>query len=403
MTQDISSLWLKRGEDRRIKAGHLWVFSNEIDTQRSHLRDYAPGQSVVLRSHSGKALAAAYINPHSLICARVVSRDPERTLGEALLTHRLNVALSLRQRFYDTPHYRLVHGDADGLSGLVIDRYGDTCVVQPNTAGMENVLEHIVTALQRVIAPRHILIRADSSLRELEGLENYVRWVDGDGPEHLEIEENGCHFRASASEGQKTGWYYDHRANRARLAPYVKGARVLDVFSYVGAWGVQALAAGASQATCVDSSTAALDRAQENAVLNGKGDALTTIEGDAFTVLKALREERERYDVVIIDPPAFVKRRKDLKNGLAGYRRINQLAMQVMEKDGVLISASCSSHVSADGLLKEVLGGARHLDRSLQVVEFGQQAPDHPEHAAIVESRYLKAWFTRVLPAWSLP
>lgn len=403
MTENTPSLWLKRGEERRLRAGHLWVFSNEIDTERSPVRDLEPGTPVIVRAQSGKALGSGYVNPHSLICARLVSRDAERSLDESLLTHRLNVALASRERHFPTPHYRLVHGDADGLSGLVIDRYGDTCVIQPNTAGMDRALDAIVAALQRVIAPARILVRADSALRQLEGLDNHVTWVAGDPIDLLDVEENGLRFRVAAGDGQKTGWYYDHRGNRARLAPYVRGRRVLDVFSYVGAWGVQALAAGAGAVTCVDSSAAALDRAQENAALNGVDAGLTTIEGDAFEVLQALREERERYDVVILDPPAFVKRRKDLRNGLAGYRRLNQLAMQVLEKDGTLISASCSSHVSADALLQEVLGGARHLDRSLQALECGGHAPDHPEHPAIPETRYLKAWFCRVLPAWSTP
>ena len=401
MTQDTPSLWLKRGEERRLRAGHLWVFSNEVDTERSALRDFEPGMPVVIRSHAGKALGAGYANPHSLICARLVSRDATRSLDESLLTHRLNLALALRQRHFPGEHYRLVHGDGDGLSGLVIDRYGDTCVVQPNTAGMERALEAVLGALQRVVAPRRVLLRADGPLRELEGLDRYVRWAVGTETDSLEVEENGCRFRVSASDGQKTGWYYDHRSNRARLAPHVSGRRVLDVFSYAGGWGIQALSQGASAVTCVDSSSPALDRAQENARRNGVEQGLTTVEGDAFQVLQALREERERFDVVIVDPPAFVKRRKDLRNGLAGYRRLNQLAMQVLEKDGTLISASCSSHVSTDELLREMLGAARHLDRSLQVLESGSQSPDHPEHAAIPETRYLKAWFCRVLPAWS--
>ena len=403
MTENTPSLWLKRGEERRLRAGHLWIFGNEVDTARSALNELPPGTPVVIRTNAGKALGTGYANPHSLIAGRLISRDPERLLDESLLVHRLNLALAARRRHFASDHYRLIHGDADGLSGLVIDRYGDVCVVQPNTAGMELALDAIIRALQRAVAPSAILIRADSGLRVLEGLESYVRWAEGEPREFLELEENGCRFRVSATEGQKTGWYYDHRANRARLAPYVRGLRVLDVFSYVGGWGVQALAAGASAVTCIDSSAAALDRAQENAALNGVGEGLTAVEGDAFEALQALREERERYDVVILDPPAFVKRRKDLRNGLAGYRRLNQLAMQVLDKDGILVSASCSSHVSADELLKEVLGGARHLDRSLQIQEYGGHAPDHPEHPAIPETRYLKAWYCRVLPAWSTP
>ncbi len=403
MSEQLPSLWLKKGEDRRLRSGHLWVFSNEVDNERSALKAFTPGQVALLRDHADRALGTVYVNPHSLICARLMSRDPRRVLGQSLLEDRLRQALALRERLCETPCYRLVHGDGDGLSGLIIDRYGDTCVIQPNTAGMEQALEALIAALRATVRPSHILIRADSPMRELEGLDHYQRWVDGTGPELLELTENGVRFQVGSQDAQKTGWYYDHRASRARLADHVRGRRVLDVFSYVGAWGVQALAAGASSATCVDSSAAALDRASGNAALNGLDAALTTIEGDAFTVLQALREERQHYDVVIVDPPAFVKRKKDLKKGLGGYRRLNQLAMQVLAKGGTLISASCSSHVTADALLQEILAAARHLDRSLQVIETGQQAPDHPVHPAIPESRYLKTWFCRVLPAWEMP
>jgi len=403
MQDNTTELWLRRGEERRLKAGHLWVFSNEVDTEKSPMKAFTPGQTTIIREHTGRPMGLAYVNPHSLLCARLISRDPERQLDESLLVHRLNIALDLRERLFGQDCYRLVHGDADGLSGLVVDRFKDTCVVQINTAGMERVKDAIIAALRRVIKPRHILIRADTSIREMEGLENYIEWVDGNAPDKLEIEENGCRFEASADAGQKTGWYYDHRANRARLAGYVKGRSVLDVFSYVGAWGVQALAAGASSATCVDSSSDALDLAARNADLNNVGDKLTCIEGDAFNVLQALRDDKQKFDVVIVDPPAFVKRKKDHKAGLAGYRRLNQLAMQMMEKDGILISASCSQQVSGDELLREILGAARHLDRSLQVIETGHQAGDHPVHPAIPETRYLKAFFCRVMPAWSMP
>ncbi len=403
MGERIPELRLRKGEERRLRGGHLWVFSNEVDTERTPLRDFEPGATAIIHDHGGRPLGSAYVNPHSLICARLVSRDPARLLDESLLVHRLNVALNLRERLLGGPCYRLVHGDADGLSGLVIDRFRNACVVQLNTAGMERVREQLIAALRRVLNPGHILIRADSSLRELEGLDSYVAWADGKGPEMLELEENGCNFCVPATTGQKTGWYYDHRANRSRLPAYVRGRRVLDVFSYMGAWAVQALAAGASEAVCVDSSSQALDHAASNAERNFVGERLTTIEGDAFAALHALRDEKQHFDVVIVDPPAFVKRRKDLKKGLAGYRRLNQMAMQVLEKDGILISASCSSHVSGDELLRETLGAARHLDRSLQLIESGHQAPDHPIHPAIPETRYLKAHFCRVLPAWSTP
>ena len=396
-------IWLKKGEERRLRGGHLWIFSNEVDTNRSPIRDLPPGAPAVFREHAGRAIGSGYVNPHSLICGRLMSRDSKRLPDQAMLEERLRLALDLRERLFPGPFYRLVHGEGDGLPGLVVDRYGDVCVMQINTAGMEQLREPLVDALQAVVAPKQILLRADSGLRELEGLDSYTAWVAGDDPGQLEVEENGCHFRVPTLGGQKTGWFYDHRANRARLPDYVAGARVLDVCSYAGGWGVQALAAGAASVSCVDSSSEALDQTTLNAELNRVEERLTTIEGDAFEVLQALRTDRQKFDVVILDPPAFVKRRKDLRNGLAGYRRLNGLAMQVLEKQGILFSASCSSHVSEDALLQEALGAARHLDRSLQLVERGHQAADHPMHAAMPETRYLKCMTCRLLPAWTSP
>lgn len=403
MTDTLPPLWLKPGEDRRLRAGHLWVFSNEVDTDRSPLKNFTAGQNVEIRDSGGRAIGCGYVNPHSLICARLVSRDLEHPLSESLLVHRLNVALALRERLYPEPYYRLAFGESDGLPGLVVDRYGDTCIAQINTAGMEQVKPSIGAALRRVVKARHVLIRADSSMRELEGLERYVAWDGEPGPDTLELRENGARFLAPALSGQKTGWFYDHRANRARLQPLVKGLRVLDVFSYVGAWAMQAALAGAREVHAVDSSATALDFARRNAELNGVADRLTFHEGDAFEVLRKLREARERFDVVILDPPAFIKRRKDYRQGLKGYQQINQLAMQLLARDGLLVSASCSSHLSEEDFIRTLLASARHLDRSAQIIEFGQQAPDHPVHPAIPETRYLKCAFVRVLPASSNP
>lgn len=397
------ALWLKSGEERRLRAGHLWVFSNEVDIARSPLKDFEPGDTVEIRDSTDRPIGSGYVNPHSLICARLVSRDRSHTLNESLLIHRLNVALSLRERFFPTAHYRLVYGESDGLPGLVVDRFGDVCVAQINTAGMERMRDAVVDALRRVIKTRHILLRADSSMRELEGLPRYVEWAGEPGPELLEVEENGARFQVPAVGGQKTGWFYDHRSNRARLAPYVRGRRVLDVFSYAGAWAVQAALAGASEVHLVDSSAQAVEQAVRNATLNGVDAGFHTHEGDAFKLLKELRESGERFDTVILDPPAFIKRRKDYKQGLQGYLQINQAAMQLLSKDGFLISASCSSHLTDEDFQRTLLRGARHLDRTAQLIELGQQGPDHPVHPAIPETRYLKCAFLRVLPATSNP
>lgn len=202
------------------------------------------------------------------------------------------------------------------------------------------------------------------------------------------------------TEGQKTGWFFDQASNRSRMIPYVRNRRVLDVCSYVGAWGIRALSAGAAEAFCVDSSGMALEQAQNNAAINGVQERLATLEGDAFVALRELRNESQRFEVVIVDPPAFIKRRKDVKAGMLAYRRLNQAAMQLLAKDGILITSSCSYHMSGEHLVQTLQKAARHLDRSLQLLEQGAQSPDHPIHTAIPETAYLKTYMLRVLPSF---
>lgn len=399
MDSTTAPLRLKKKEERRLRGGHLWVFSNQVDTAATPLQGFTPGQPVIVEAHNGKPLGSGYVNPHSLICARLVSRDPKHALDRSLLIHRLKVALSLRERLYDRPFYRLVHGEGDFLPGLVVDRYGDGVVVQIGTAGMEAAREALVEALDKELRPAWIVFRNESEVREQEGLTRYTEQVGGgDAPETVAVEENGLSFRAPLLEGQKTGWFYDHRDNRARLAERVAGLRVLDVYSYVGGFAVAAAAGGAREVFAVDRSAAALDHLHANAEAAGVGERVTALEGDAVDAMKALREERERFDVVVLDPPAFIKRRKDMESGLNGYRRVNQLAMQLLNRDGLLLSASCSHHLETARLQELILGRARHLDRELAIVGQGHQGADHPVHPAIPETAYLKALFARVLP-----
>ncbi len=391
-------LRLKPHQDRRLRAGHLWVYSNEIDTAATPLKGLEPGQPVVIENARGRFIGHAYANPHSLICARITSRDREHVLDRSLLVHRLKIALALRERRYAAPCYRLVFGESDALPGLVVDRYGDHLVAQIGTAGMERLREDIVAALDKVLSPASILWRNDSAVRELEGLERYVEVAHGRVPDRVVVEEGGCRFEVSPSEGQKTGWFFDQAANRDRLMPQVEGARVLDVCSYVGAWGVRAAHAGAREVVCVDASARALDGVRENALANGVADRVEGVKADAFDALRALKAEGERFDVVVLDPPAFIKRRKDMKEGILAYRRLNEAAISLVSRDGLLVTASCSSHMPRDELLRVVQQAARHGDRYLQLLESGQQGPDHPVHPAIPETAYLKAFYLRVLP-----
>ncbi len=398
-----SVLRLKRGEERRLRGGHLWIFSNEVDTDRTPLRGFAPGEQAVVEDARGKPLGCAYVNPRSLICARLVSRDAKVGLDRSTLIHRLQVALAMRQRLFAEPWYRLVHGEADGLPGLVIDRFGGICVVQPNTAGMEQVVEAIAEALERVLQPEAILLRGDSAMREREGLPERVEWLGSPGPETVEVREGGLIFEEPLETGQKTGWYYDQRANRQRLAPYVQDARVLDVFAYSGAFSVAAAAAGAREVVAVERASAACDRIFANAERNGVADRITVIEGEANSYLAAAREEGERYDVAVLDPPAFIKRRRERRAGERGYRNLNEAALRLLGRDGVLLSCSCSAHLPEERLGGIILAAGRHLDRSVRILERGGLPPDHPTHPAIPETEYLKALLVRSVLASSLP
>lgn len=398
-TTPLAPLRLKKNEDRRLRAGHTWVFSNEVDTRTTPLNAFESGQAVVIEDAGGRVLGTGYVNPHALICARLVSRDPAHVLSQSLITHRLNVALSLRQRLFEQPYYRAAFGDSDGLPGLVVDRYADVVVAQITTAGMERVKTEVVRALEKVLAPRAIWLRNDSSVRALEGLANYSEAALGQVPETVRVPEHGVDFEVPLLTGQKTGWFYDQRRNRARLRRYCAGARVLDVFSYLGGFGLQAAAAGAAHVVCADSSATAIAGVRRNAELNGFGARVQVEHEDAFELLRRLRAARERFDVVVLDPPALIKRKKDAKQGEQAYHRLNQMAMQVLDRDGMLLSCSCSYHLAAETLRAILLQTSRHLDRFLELVEQGHQAPDHPVHPAIPETAYLKAFFARVLPS----
>jgi 23S rRNA (cytosine1962-C5)-methyltransferase len=391
----VRTLRLKRNEEKRIVAGHLWVFSNEIDTQATPLTALSPGERVEVRSHRGTFLGHAYVNPHALICARIVSRDPAELLGHELLVARLRSALALRERLYPTPYYRLVFGESDRLPGLVLDRYGDLLVGQIATAGMQALAGEVEAAVREVVGPATLFWKNDSGARDLEHLAPETTLAFGELPERVKVLESGLAFQAPLAAGQKTGWFYDQTANRARLLRYLgRDAAVLDVCSYVGAWAVTALRHGAASATCIDSSAPALALAQDNARSNGV--ALQTLRGDAFEILAALRGEGRRFDVVILDPPAFIKRKKDVPQGQAAYRKLNQLALELLLPDGLLVSCSCSYHLAADELAAAIQQAARHAGCFVQVLESGGQSPDHPLHPAIPETRYLKAFFCRV-------
>src|SRR6202030_644778 len=297
-------LRLKRNEDRRLHAGHLWIFSNEVDTQQAPLTKFKAGELVRVLAHNDRALGLGYVNPQSLISARML--ETWQLPDVAWLVRRIRRALALRERLYPQPYYRLVYGESDGLPGLVVDRYGSSCVVQIGTAGMEQLKAPIQEALLQVLKCDAVLFKNDSSAREMEGLPSYVETAAGNFDQPATVIEDGLEFHAPLAEGQKTGWFFDQAANRRALSKYVrKGARVLDVFSYVGAWGVRAAHDGAREVICVDSSAAALELAAANAERNGL--KIAARKGDAFEVLEDLVKQGARFDIVVIDPPALAK------------------------------------------------------------------------------------------------
>ena len=392
-------LRLNANSERRLKGGHLWVYSNEVDTNASPLKNYEPGMQVVVEAANGKALGTAVMSPEQLICARLISRNPKQFLDASLMVHRLKVALSTRDLWYPHQCYRWVYGDSDGLPGVVIDRFGDVVVVQISSVAMEQRIDDLLDAINKVAKPRVIVLKNDGKLRETEGLEEYIRVVQGELEDDCApLIENDTRFMAPVIHGQKTGWFYDHRDNRARLNTLVKDKRVLDVFSYVGGWGVQAANHGASEVHCVDASAQALDWVEQNAALNGVAEKMVCWEGDAFAALKQLRDNGEKFDVVVVDPPAFIPRRKDIKAGELAYKRINQLAMRLLNRDGIIMSASCSMHLGETRLPDMLRELGRELDRDVLIQYTGSQGADHPVVPAIPETRYLKAVSARVLP-----
>ena len=392
----MQKLILRKGEERRLHAGHLWVFSNEVDTRESPLSDFTPGEDVQILSHRGEFLGKAYLNPHSLIAARVYSREKGIVLDESLILQKLQDALQLRENFYSEPFYRLVHGEGDFLPGLIIDRYDDIAVLQLNTAGMDSRREAIVNALQELISPSVIHLRNDSSARRLENLPTESVTVSGVLPEKIQLSENDLLYRISVGEGQKTGWFYDHRENRRWLQRLSKDKSVLDVFSYLGGWAMNAAAGGAKDVTLIDVSQQALALAQENAALNNFEGRFSTRVGDAVESLRALQSDGRRFDIVVLDPPAFIKRKKDHRAGFRQYELINRLAAGLLAPGGLLVSASCSQHLKPEELKSAILRGARKNRRELQLLIQGGQGPDHPVNAAMPETNYLKAFCGRI-------
>ncbi len=378
------------GRDKRARHGHPWIYSNEINMDAA-AKALPPGTLVTVVTAEGTQIAAATFNPHTLIAARVLTREAGSHIHDEFIRRRLRRALEIRERLYPRPFYRLVHAEADGLPGLVIDRYGDVLAVQVNTAGMALLWPSISEALQAILSPSAIVLRNDSSARTQEGLEQAVEIAFGslDGP--VEIEENGGRFPIDVMGGQKTGWFFDQRDNRAWMARLAQGARVLDLYTYGGGFAVAAALGGAAEVLAIDRSEPALAIAAAAADLSGVAGRCTFKRAEVFAELEGRAKGEERWDVVIADPPAFVKSRKDLASGTRGYRKLARLAAQVTAPGGYLFIASCSHNVELTVFADQVARGVTDANRSGRILHTGGAAADHPVHPMLPESAYLKA------------
>lgn len=385
----LPTITVQKGRTTRVRRGHPWLFSNEVE-MTAEAKALPPGGLVTVRDAGGEALGIASFNPHSLIAARLLSRDVGVPVDAAFLAARLEAARRLRDSLFDRPFYRLVHSEADGLPGLVCDRYGDVLAVQCNTAGMEALLPELLAALTDTLAPRAIVLRNDSPVRTLEGLDLYHRVAAGtlDGP--VEVEENGVRFLADLTTGQKTGWFFDQRPNRAMAASLARGRDVLDVFCYGGGFGLTAAAKGAARVLLVDRSADALEMAARAAALNGVEDRVSARAGDGFKTMEALAHEDRRFGVVVADPPAFAKSKKDVARAAKGYRKMARLAAGLTAPGGFMVCGSCSHHMAVDRFFEEITRGVAQAGRQGRVIWQHGAGPDHPVHPHLPESAYLK-------------
>lgn len=377
------------GRDRRVRAGAPWIYSNEIAIDAA-AKALAPGALVRVETAEGKPLGTAAFNVHALIAARLYDRDPAAALDAEWFAARLRRALKLRETFFAKPLYRLVHAEGDGLPGFIADRFGDVCVVQTNTAGAERLLPAFSEALDRTLGPKAVVLRNDGAGRALEGLDDEIRVLSGsiDGP--IEIEDRGARFPVDVLAGQKTGWYLDIAEARGRVARLAQGARVLDLYCHTGAFAVIAGRAGAKSVRAVDSSAKAVALAEQAAALNGLAGRVRCERADVFDTLAAIEAQRERYDIVVADPPSFVKSKKDLGPGARAYRKLARLSAGAVESGGFLFIASCSHNMTPELFAGEVAAGLAAASRSGRIVMSAGAGPDHPIHPQLSETAYLK-------------
>jgi 23S rRNA (cytosine1962-C5)-methyltransferase len=380
---------LKPKEGRRVRAGAPWAFSNEIEMNPA-AKALAPGSAVNLLDHDGRPMGCGYFNPNSLIAVRLLDGASDVAFDADFFLTRLERALKIREALFREPFYRLVHAEGDFLPGLAVDRFGRTCVAQISTAGMERLLEPFLVALGRLIDPETVVLRADAPARATEGLPSYVRPAKG-ATKRLAVEENGVRYFADPGAGQKTGWYYDQRDNRAFISALASGKSVLDGYCYAGGFALAAAKAGAVEVTALDSSAPALALAEDSAAANGVTNICKFVCCDAMEEFERLGDAGQRFDIVIADPPPFVKSRKDLESGARAYRKLARLAARVVAPRGYLLLAACSHNISADRFAQECALGLARAGRKARLIRQAGAGPDHCVHPLLPESAYLKA------------
>jgi 23S rRNA (cytosine1962-C5)-methyltransferase len=386
---------LHQGRSRRFLQGHPWIYSNEVQMDQT-AKAIPPGSAVRLVDAGGATLGVTTFNPHTLIAARLLSRDPAAVIDRDWLAGRIRSALDLRNRLFDRPFYRLVHAEADGLPGLIVDRYGDVVTVQANSVFIDTRMPDILAVLDEVVAPSAVILRNDSTQRALEGLAEETGLAKGtvDGP--VRLEENGAVFFADLVSGQKTGWFYDQRDNRAFVAKLAGGASVIDFFSYNGGFAVQCAKAGAASVIAVDRSQLALDNGARAAEANGVAERCEFRRADAFHEMERMIAEGQRFEVVIADPPAFVKSKKDIAVGCRAYRKMTKLAAGITAPGGILLCASCSHNVDPAMFAEQVARGLNDAGRDARIIRQAGAGSDHPVHPHLPESAYLKAIVMRL-------
>jgi 23S rRNA (cytosine1962-C5)-methyltransferase len=388
-------IFLGRNEDKRIRSGHPWIFSNEIRELRG---EKIPGAVAEVHDSEGRFIGTGYYNPSSLIAVRIVSRQQIDLDTISFFRERIQRALAYRQTKYPgATSYRAVYSEGDMLPGLIVDKYGDYLAVQFLTQGIDTRRNLIIPALHEVFSPKGIIARNDVGVRTMEGLEEKIEILYGEFPDVVDVQENGLCFRVDIQKGQKTGHFFDQKDNHLLLEKISRNKDVLDCFCYSGSWGIHAAHFGAAAVTFVDISARAVALARHNADRNGLGTPMQFETEDVFERLRSLKSEGKRFDLVILDPPAFVKSKKTLKEAEKGYLTINRRAMELLNRDGYLVTCSCSYHMGREVFRDLLVKAATLSGREIRVVEVRSQSHDHPVLLAVPETEYLKCFLLQVV------